>query len=75
MFSKLFKSLKKRIYLDHAAATPICEEVLSVMNEANQKLWANASSLHQEGEVAKQSLDAARLIFPFLSVQVRLKPL
>lgn len=61
MFLNLFKSPKRRIYLDHAAATPICEEVLSAMNEASQKLWANASSLHQEGEAAKQALDAARI--------------
>lgn len=65
MFSNLFKSKKnsnkKRIYLDHAAATPVSREVLSVMNIASQKLWANASSLHLEGEIAKQALDDARV--------------
>lgn len=61
MFSLFKKSPKKRIYLDHAAATPIDSEVLNTMHEASEALWANASSLHSEGELAKAALQNARI--------------
>lgn len=58
----LFKTAKdKRIYLDYSAATPIDSRVSEAMHLAEQNLWANSSSLHQEGEVAKKALDEARI--------------
>lgn len=51
---------KARIYLDHAAITPVGREVAMAMAEAQKKFWANPSSLHHEGELAKNALEEAR---------------
>ncbi|MEK7117284.1 MAG: cysteine desulfurase family protein [Patescibacteria group bacterium] len=51
---------RKRIYLDYAAATPIDEKVRQVMQKVETETWANPSSLHQEGERAKNILEEAR---------------
>ncbi|WP_275887942.1 aminotransferase class V-fold PLP-dependent enzyme [Altererythrobacter sp. ZODW24] len=48
-----------RIYLDHAATTPIRPEALAAMQEGFA-LWANPSSPHAEGRKAKQALEDAR---------------
>ena len=50
----------KRIYLDYAAATPVSKQVKSVMKMASAEAWANASSLHEEGEKAREILERAR---------------
>ncbi|MEK7642796.1 MAG: cysteine desulfurase family protein [Patescibacteria group bacterium] len=50
----------KRIYLDYAASTPIGPSVLLAMKNAEKLAWANPSSLHNEGERAKNILDEAR---------------
>ena len=54
------KIKEKRIYLDYAAATPIDKGVSSLMKKAEDSLWANPSSLHEEGEKAKDVLEKAR---------------
>ncbi len=59
--SKTNRKVKKRIYLDYAAITPIEKRVSLVMKKAENKLWANPSSLHQEGEAAKQALLDSRI--------------
>jgi len=49
-----------RIYLDYAAAVPLLPEVKKIMDEVEEKAWANASSLHQEGREARGVIDDAR---------------
>jgi len=51
--------ISKRIYLDHAATTPIRPEALAAMQEGF-KIWANPSSPLAEGRKAKQALEDAR---------------
>ncbi len=46
----------KRIYLDHAAATPLDKGVLSVMQKIGSESYGNPSSLYKEGVEAKKSL-------------------
>ena len=50
----------KRVYLDHAATTPISEAALSAMTECWREGWGNASSLYQTGRRAKARLEQAR---------------
>lgn len=50
----------KRIYLDHAATTPLRPEVLEVMLPWMSEGYGNPSSLHKEGKQARQALDIAR---------------
>jgi cysteine desulfurase len=59
-----------RIYLDHAAATPMPFEVRKIISEIDSEIFANASSLHEEGRGARAIIDDARFrIAQFLSVQ------
>ena len=48
-----------RIYLDHAATTPILPEAAAAMAEACTR-WANPSSPHAEGRAARAALEDAR---------------
>ncbi|MEM6908033.1 MAG: aminotransferase class V-fold PLP-dependent enzyme [Pseudomonadota bacterium] len=48
-----------RIYLDHAATSPLRPEARAAMEEGFA-LWANPSSPHAEGRKAKQALEDAR---------------
>ena len=50
----------KRIYLDHAAATPVDTGVLSTVMRAIKKYPGNPSALHREGQEARKVLDEAR---------------
>lgn len=49
-----------RIYLDHAATTPMDPQVLEVMTECLTHHFGNASSISQEGQYARQTIDDAR---------------
>lgn len=49
----------KRLYLDHAATTPVLPAARKTMAEA-WGLWANASSPHAEGRAARAALEEAR---------------
>ena len=51
--------MKQRIYLDHAATTPMLPEARAAMAEALQR-WANPSSPHAEGRAARAALEQAR---------------
>lgn len=50
----------KRIYLDHAATTPIDKQVLRAMHAAFQNLFGNPSSLHDDGRKAAEAIQEAR---------------
>ena len=50
---------KPRIYLDHAATSPLRPEARAAMEEGFA-LWANPSSPHAERRKAKQALEDAR---------------
>lgn len=50
------------IYLDHAATTPIADEVIQAMMPIYQDVVGNASSVHSFGRKARQHLDGARRV-------------
>lgn len=50
----------KRVYLDHAAATPTSAKALRVVSEAMKKYPGNPSAIHREGRSARTTLEAAR---------------
>ena len=52
--------MKQRIYLDHAATTPIIREAREAMAQALEQ-WANPSSPHGEGRAARAILERARV--------------
>ena len=51
--------MKPRIYLDHAATSPLRPQAKAAMEEGFA-LWANPSSPHGEGRKAKSALEDAR---------------
>jgi cysteine desulfurase len=51
--------IKDRIYLDHAATTPLRPEAKQAIEEGFA-IWANPSSPHAEGRKAKEALEDAR---------------
>jgi cysteine desulfurase len=50
----------KRIYLDHAATTPVAKEVLQAMQPFFSERFGNASSLYSFGREAKEAIEDAR---------------
>lgn len=48
------------IYLDHHAATPLCESARQAMAQASAEAWANPSSIHRAGRAAKGLVERAR---------------
>lgn len=50
----------ERIYLDHAATTPLRPEVREAMGPYLSDAFGNPSSLYAEGQRAKRALDGAR---------------
>ena len=50
----------KRIYLDHAAATPVDSRVLTRMEPFWAEVFGNAGAIHEEGVLAKKALDQSR---------------
>jgi cysteine desulfurase len=53
-------SAQPRIYLDHAATTPMDPRVVEAMLPYLTTLWGNASSIYYEAREARKGLDAAR---------------
>ena len=51
-----------RIYLDHAATTPMAEEVIQVYTAEMMEEFGNPSSIHQTGSTARKKGDDARTI-------------
>ena len=52
-------SVLNRLYLDHAATTPLLPEAVEAMARAYE-VWANPSSPHAEGRASRAVLEAAR---------------
>ncbi|MGK7377850.1 cysteine desulfurase family protein [Planococcus sp. 1R117A] len=52
-----------RIYLDHAATSPMHPEVADVFSQALGTVFGNPSSIHGTGRIARKALDDARRIF------------
>ncbi|AXI09558.1 cysteine desulfurase NifS [Oceanobacillus zhaokaii] len=50
------------IYLDHAATTPMSNEVIEAMLPVYKETFGNPSSVHSFGRKARQHLDAARRV-------------
>lgn len=50
----------KRIYMDHAATTPLHPEVLAAMMPYLTDLYGNPSSIHGFGRETRQAIDTAR---------------
>ncbi len=51
---------KRRIYLDHAAATPVLPEVLRIMKPYWNLHYGNPSSISKEGAIAREAVERAR---------------
>lgn len=51
---------QKRIYLDHAATTPVAPEVLQAMQPYFSEKFGNASSLHSFGREAREAIEDSR---------------
>ena len=49
-----------RFYFDHNATTPVSSAVLEVLVPALLEVYGNASSIHRDGQLARQRLEAAR---------------
>jgi len=49
-----------RIYLDHSATTPICDEVREAMEPFLGAEFGNAGSIHAHGRAARKAVDDAR---------------
>lgn len=52
--------MKHTVYLDHAAATPMYENVWEKWNTIRTDLWANPSSIHHMGQRVRGQIDHAR---------------
>ncbi len=52
----------ERIYMDHAATTPMHPEVIDVMTEIMKKTYGNPSSIHQFGRESRKLIDDARKV-------------
>lgn len=50
----------EKIYLDHAATTPVHPDVMEKMVQAYQTTFGNPSSIHQFGREARKAIDEAR---------------
>jgi cysteine desulfurase len=54
-----YAKLADRLYLDHAATTPVIAAARRAMTDGLQR-WANASSPHAEGRAARAAIEDAR---------------
>ncbi len=52
--------MKRFVYADNAATTPVSREVIDAMMPVFETEWGNPSSLHEKGRDAKDILDDAR---------------
>ncbi len=52
--------MHKRVYLDHAATTPLDPRVIEAMLPYLREAWGNPSSLYAEAQEARRGLEGAR---------------
>ena len=52
--------MQQRIYLDHAASTPLHPQVIHLMNETMLSYYGNPSSIHAEGRTSRALIEKAR---------------
>ena len=52
--------MKRRVYLDHLAGTPLAAEVREAMRPFLEERFGSASSLHSHGLAAREAIDTAR---------------
>ena len=52
--------MKRRVYLDHLAGTPLAAEVREAMRPFLEERFGSASSLHAHGLAAREAIDIAR---------------
>ncbi len=52
--------MRRQIYLDHAATTPVDSAVLRKMRPYFDVRYGNASSVHRAGDLARQGMEKAR---------------
>lgn len=52
--------VKKRVYLDHIAATPVDSQVVEAMLPYLKNHFGNPQSLHSDGQVALEAIEGAR---------------
>lgn len=52
--------MPERIYLDHAATTPVDPRVIEAMLPYWTTYWGNPSSIYEEAQAARKGLDGAR---------------
>ena len=48
------------VYLDNNATTKPAPRVIEAMQQAQQQFWANPSSIHRHGQLARQQVELAR---------------
>jgi len=61
-FISLINKRKKRIYLDHAAATPVAAAVEKAMRPWIGTHYGNPSAIHAEGQRARDAIEHARVL-------------
>lgn len=61
----------ERVYLDHAAATPVHEAVREAMQPYLHEEFGNPGALHQEGRAARAAVDTARTV---VATELGIKP-
>ncbi len=52
--------MQQRIYLDHAASTPLHPQVIHLMHETMLNNYGNPSSIHSEGRTSRALIEKAR---------------
>ena len=52
--------MNKKIYMDHAATTPVAAEVMEAMEPYFSASYGNASSLHGHGQDARKAMTESR---------------
>ena len=54
--------MQQRIYLDHAATTPLHPQVIHLMHETMLNNYGNPSSIHSEGRTSRALIEKARKV-------------